>query len=317
MDLTEEQWKVIKEFIPKDTVREDRRGRPWSDRRAALNGILWILRTGAPWQDLPERYGAYQTERGEGVRHQILTAESFASRERRATQHPHRVSRSVLPHHGARHRREAIFRDEADRRFFLQTLGEACLMTGWRIHAWVLLPNHYHLFVETPEANLSKGMQWLQNTLTRRFNTRHRLWGRLFGDRYKAVLVEGEKGYYYETLLDYIHLNPARCGLVRPKRKQSLLDYPWSSVAQGYALPPQSATGMAGREGRIGGLWLYRYGQRAAALGATAGSTNGGRGFGALWARLTERRGRSAEQPSATGLVLGKPGFRGEVTPTG
>jgi len=61
MDLTEEQWKVIKEFIPKDAVREDGRGRPWSDRRRAFNGILWILRTGAPWQDLPERYGAYQT----------------------------------------------------------------------------------------------------------------------------------------------------------------------------------------------------------------------------------------------------------------
>ena len=61
MDLTEAQWKVMKEFIPQDARREDRRGRPWSDRRRAFNGILWILRTGAPWQDLPERYGAYQT----------------------------------------------------------------------------------------------------------------------------------------------------------------------------------------------------------------------------------------------------------------
>ncbi len=51
-------------------------------------------------------------------------------------------------------RREAIFQDEADRRFFLQTLGEACAMTGWRVHAWVLLSNHYHLFVETPEGSL-------------------------------------------------------------------------------------------------------------------------------------------------------------------
>jgi hypothetical protein len=50
-------------------------------------------------------------------------------------------------------------------------------------------------------------MQWLQNTYTRRFNTRHREWGRLFGDRYKAVLVESA-AHYYETLLDYIHLNP-------------------------------------------------------------------------------------------------------------
>lgn len=61
MDLTEEQWKVISAILPKDSVRPDRRGRPWSDRRTVFNGILWILRTGAPWQDLPERYGKYQT----------------------------------------------------------------------------------------------------------------------------------------------------------------------------------------------------------------------------------------------------------------
>jgi transposase len=61
MDLTEEQWKVISTILPEDPVRADRRGRPWSDRRNVFNGILWILRTGAPWQDLPERYGKYQT----------------------------------------------------------------------------------------------------------------------------------------------------------------------------------------------------------------------------------------------------------------
>ena len=61
MDLTEEQWKVISAILPEDPVRPDRRGRPWSDRRSVFNGILWILRTGAPWQDLPERYGKYQT----------------------------------------------------------------------------------------------------------------------------------------------------------------------------------------------------------------------------------------------------------------
>ena len=61
MDLTEEQWKVIGTILPKDPVRPDRRGRPWSDQRTVFNGILWILRTGAPWQDLPERYGKYQT----------------------------------------------------------------------------------------------------------------------------------------------------------------------------------------------------------------------------------------------------------------
>jgi putative transposase len=135
-------------------------------------------------------------------------------------------------------RREKIFKDDDDRRFFLQALGEACAMTGWGVHAWVLMSNHYHLVIETPEPNLVAGMQWLQNTYTRRFNIRHRLWGRLFGDRYKAVLVEGA-GYYYETLLDYVHLNPVRAGLVDARGGESVLDYPWSSVAGGHALLPR------------------------------------------------------------------------------
>lgn len=139
-------------------------------------------------------------------------------------------------------RREAIFKDEEDRIRFVQTLGEACAMTGWRVHAWVLLSNHYHLMLETPEPNLVAGMQWLQNTLTRRFNVRHRAWGRVFGDRYKAVLVEGEQAFYYETLMDYIHLNPVRAGLVRVSKGQGVLDYRWSSVASGYALPKQKRT---------------------------------------------------------------------------
>jgi putative transposase len=134
-------------------------------------------------------------------------------------------------------RRERIFRDETDRKFFCQTLGEACGRTGWRVHAWVLLSNHYHLMVETPEPNLVEGMKWLQNTYTRRFNSRHRLWGRLFGDRYKAILSEGRSDYYYNSLMDYIHLNPVRAGLVRIEDGQSVRDYPWSSLAAGYAVP--------------------------------------------------------------------------------
>ena len=135
-------------------------------------------------------------------------------------------------------RREAIFIDDDDRHFFLHALAQACERTGWRVHAWVLMGNHYHLFIETPEPNLSAGMKWLQNTFTRRFNVRHRKWGRVFGDRFKAVLVEGTSEHYYQTLLDYIHLNPVRARIIRPDREQSLLDFPWSSLAGGYALPP-------------------------------------------------------------------------------
>jgi len=61
MDLTDDQWKIISAILPADPVREDKRGRPWSDPRKVFNGILWVLRTGAPWKDLPPRYGPYQT----------------------------------------------------------------------------------------------------------------------------------------------------------------------------------------------------------------------------------------------------------------
>ena len=61
MDLTDAQWKIIAPILPADPVRDDGRGRPWSDRRKVLNGVLWILRPGAPWPDLPARYGPFQT----------------------------------------------------------------------------------------------------------------------------------------------------------------------------------------------------------------------------------------------------------------
>ena len=61
MDLTEAQWKVVGPLLPTPRVREDGKGRPWRDPRDILNGVLWILRTGAPWADLPGRYPPYQT----------------------------------------------------------------------------------------------------------------------------------------------------------------------------------------------------------------------------------------------------------------
>ncbi len=61
MDLSEKQWAVLAPLLPKPRIRKDRRGRPWRDPRDVVNGILWVLRTGAPWKDLPERYPSYQT----------------------------------------------------------------------------------------------------------------------------------------------------------------------------------------------------------------------------------------------------------------
>lgn len=61
MDLTDEQWTIVKPLIPEPPRRKDGRGRPWRASRDVLNGILWVLRTGAPWKDLPDRYPPYQT----------------------------------------------------------------------------------------------------------------------------------------------------------------------------------------------------------------------------------------------------------------
>ena len=134
--------------------------------------------------------------------------------------------------------REPIFLDEVDCQGFVRALGDACERTGWKMHAWVLLDNHYHLLLQTPEPNLVAGMQWLQNTLTRRYNVRHHASGSVFGDRYKAIVIQGGSDYYFGTALDYIHLNPVRARLIQPGKGQSVADYLWSSIAGGYALPP-------------------------------------------------------------------------------
>ena len=123
---------------------------------------------------------------------------------------------------------QSIFGDDKDRQRFLETLGEACGKTGWWIHAYVLMDNHYHLLVETPEGNLVAGMKWLQGTYTQRHNRRHKVFGHLFQGRYKAVVIDGQSPAYFEVVGTYIHLNPARAGLIRPG-EEPLRRYRWSS----------------------------------------------------------------------------------------
>lgn len=124
-------------------------------------------------------------------------------------------------------RQEVIYRDAADRELFLKTLGQACGRTGWQVHSYVLMGNHYHLLLETPEANLCAGMKWLQGVYTIRHNARHKQRGHVFQGRYKAVLVDGADGAYFRTVSDYIHLNPVRAGMLADG--QMLASYAWSS----------------------------------------------------------------------------------------
>ncbi len=122
---------------------------------------------------------------------------------------------------------EPIFLDDHDNRIFLDALKEVCGRTGWIVHAFVLMGNHYHLLIETPEAHLVDGMRWLQGTYTKRFNIRHKKWGHLFQGRYKALLVDPE-GDYFQTVSNYIHLNPARVKGYEFKNSK-LGEYRWSS----------------------------------------------------------------------------------------
>jgi REP element-mobilizing transposase RayT len=133
-------------------------------------------------------------------------------------------------------RREPIFRDGRDRTRFLETLAQTCAKTDWQIHAFCLMPNHFHLVCETPNPNLVAGMKWFLSTYTARFNRRHKLFGHLFSGRYKSLVVDGSGNGYLRTVCDYVHLNPARAGLVTPD--QPLREFPWSSWPD-YLRPPE------------------------------------------------------------------------------
>ncbi len=139
--------------------------------------------------------------------------------------------------------RRAIFRDDSDRELFLRAAGQACARFGTVVHAYCLMPNHYHLIVRTPRANLSRAIGWLQTAYTIRFNRRHRRTGHLVQGRFKAHLVEADG--YAKTLVQYIHLNPVRPrgkrAVVPPERRGRLNRYPWSShrAYAGRCVPPE------------------------------------------------------------------------------
>jgi putative transposase len=122
-------------------------------------------------------------------------------------------------------RKEDIVLDDHDRQDWLAQLATTIETFQWRVYAWVLMTNHYHLLLETPEPNLSRGMQRLNGVYSQRFNSRHERVGHLYQGRYKAILVERES--HLLELTRYIVLNPVRAGMVG-----SAEEYPWSSYLQ-------------------------------------------------------------------------------------
>jgi len=133
-------------------------------------------------------------------------------------------------------RRERIFASDVDRARFLEIVARSLARFGVEVHAYVLLPNHFHLLVRTRRANLSRWMHAVMVTYTISFNRRHDKVGHLFQGRYKSLLVEG--GSYLLGLSRYLHLNPVRgrvIGRGNPReRRERLRKYRWSSY-RGYA----------------------------------------------------------------------------------
>lgn len=118
--------------------------------------------------------------------------------------------------------RKAIYKSERDCEKFLEYLAVAKDKFKFYVHAYCLMTNHYHLFIETTQANLSRIMQYLNTAYTVYYNVKRKKSGHLFQGRYKSIIVEVDA--YYNELSRYIHLNPVRAKMVR---KPS--DYRWSS----------------------------------------------------------------------------------------
>ena len=127
--------------------------------------------------------------------------------------------------------RRKIFLDDNDKTKFLATLAWVVERFDWICHAYCLMGNHFHLLIETPKANLSRGMRQLNGVYTQHFNRRHRKSGHLFQGRYKAILID--KDSYLLELARYVVLNPVRAKMVKSVEK-----YPWSSYRATVGLAP-------------------------------------------------------------------------------
>jgi REP element-mobilizing transposase RayT len=130
--------------------------------------------------------------------------------------------------------RAPIFLEDPDRRLLVRILGDVVERHHWHCRAFCLMTNHYHLLVETPEANLSRGMRQLNGLYTQRFNRTHARVGHILQGRFGAVLVEREA--HLLELARYVVLNPVRAGLVAAPEA-----YPWSSLPATLGLAPVPA----------------------------------------------------------------------------
>jgi putative transposase len=171
-------------------------------------------------------------------------------------------------------RREDIYVDDVDREAWLAVLAQVCERFNWRVYAYCLMSNHYHLLVQTMEGNLSAGMRQLNGVFTQAVNRRHGRVGHVFQGRFKAILVDGES--YLLELSRYVVLNPVRAGMVSDAGQ-----WPWSSYAatMGFAPCPSWLAADA--------LLIEFSSQRAAARRKYADHVRAGVGLPSVWVDLS------------------------------
>lgn len=127
--------------------------------------------------------------------------------------------------------RQNVYLNDADRGRWLSVFAKVCDRFNWVCYSYCLMDNHYHLFVETTEGNLSQGMRQLNGVYTQRFNKFHNRVGHLYQGRYKAILVQKEA--YLLELNRYIVLNPVRARMVNAPQ-----EWPWSNYRATISLAP-------------------------------------------------------------------------------
>ena len=170
-------------------------------------------------------------------------------------------------------RQEPIYEDDEDRERFLTILGDVIEIYNWICHGYCLMGNHYHLIIETPDGNLSKGMRQLNGVYTQVSNRRHQRVGHLFQGRYKGILVDGDA--HLLELSRYVVLNPVRAGMIKGPEK-----WAWSSYL---AMTGQSTTPawLA-----VGGLLAQFSKQRPAAIRRYKAFVAEGMSVESIWADL-------------------------------
>ena len=169
--------------------------------------------------------------------------------------------------------REDIFLSDEDRMAWLETLAAVCKRFNWVCHAYCQMTNHYHMLIETADANLSKGMRQLNGVYTQRFNRSHQRVGHVFQGRFKAILVE--KDSYLLELARYVVLNPLRAKMVR-----RIDQWPWSSFA--------ATCGQAARPPwlEVGFILSQFAAQRARAMAKYVSFVHEGARLPSVWSRL-------------------------------